>query len=71
MEDILKIKNQLPHGAQTEIANLANVSVVAVNRVLNGKSNDVKILNVIADYLTDIKQQRATAENRLKSLINQ
>lgn len=70
MENILKIKNQLPHGAQTEIANSAKVSVVAVNRVLNGKTTDVKIMNAIADYLTKLKDDKASAEKRLASLID-
>ena len=61
-----KLKKCLPHGAQTEIANTANVSLQTVHYVLKGKSQNIKVLNAIADYLTAIK----STEERLTSLID-
>lgn len=68
--DITKIKDQLPHGAQSEIAKRLNVSLPLVNKVLNGKSEETNVLNGIADYLTDLKSKKAEALNRLAALID-
>jgi len=71
MKDIAKIKEQLPYGAQSEIARKMNVSVVLVNRVLNGgKHNRPDVLNAIADYLSDYKKLKNEAESRLNSLLD-
>ncbi len=68
--DFKKIKDQLPHGAQTEIAKMANVTNNTVHLVLNGKSDNVVVLNAIADYLTSLKAKQQAATNRLASLID-
>lgn len=68
--NIDKIREQLPFGAQTEIAKKCNVTVCMVNRVLNGKSENTKVLDAIADYLTDFKQQKNDTISRLASLID-
>lgn len=71
MESITKIKEQLPQGAQAEIAKRANVHFSLVHRVLNGKSENVDVLNAIADYLTELKQKKEAALKRISSLIEE
>ncbi len=68
--DFSKIKEQLPHGAQTEIAKMANVTNNTVHLVLNGKSDNISVLNAIADYLEKIKEQKNTAVDRISSLLD-
>ncbi len=68
--DILKIKELLPHGAQTEIALRCKLTVCHVNRVLNGKSDNTQVLEAIADYLTEFKKKKVKALSRLSSLID-
>jgi len=68
--DFTKIKEQLPHGAQTEIAKMAKVTNNTVHLVLTGKSDNIDVLNAIADYLTCLKEKKAAANNRLSSLID-
>lgn len=69
MIDIEKIREQLPYGAQTEIAKLAQTTVVAVNRVLAGKSKDLEILNIVADYLAKHKAKQEEVNKKLAALI--
>jgi hypothetical protein len=56
--DIKKIKDQLPHGALTEIAILSNVSLQTVSGVINGKSQNRKVLKAITKYLTDLNSEK-------------
>lgn len=64
-----KIKAMLPHGAKTVIAKNASVSLQTVHCVLNGKSNNIKVINAIADYLIDFRDTEKNAIERLASLI--
>jgi hypothetical protein len=64
--DIEKIKENLPHGALTEIATKSNVSLQTVCGVLRGKSQNRKVLIAIADYLSELKMDT----DRLISLID-
>lgn len=68
MESLAKIKDQLPYGAQTEIAKKANVTVQLVNRVINGEVENLDILNAIADYYAIYKEKKDKALSRLSSL---
>jgi predicted transcriptional regulator len=68
--DFEKIKKQLPHGAKTEIAKMANVANSTVLKVLNGESDNIDVLTAIADYLTNLKNKKEATNNRLTSLIN-
>jgi len=68
--DFKKIKKHLPHGAQTEIAKRANVSLNTVHLALNGKSDNVDVINAIADYLEDHQAKKQTALNRLSSIMD-
>lgn len=68
--DFTKIKEQLPHGAQTEIAKMANVANSTVLKVLNGDSDNINVLNAIADYMEKQKQQKSAAINRISLLLN-
>lgn len=69
MIDIAKIHEQLPFGAQTEIAKRANVNLSLVHRVLKGKSTDMNVLNTVADYLTELKSKEQEVANKFASLI--
>jgi hypothetical protein len=60
----------LPFGAQSIIAKNENVHVTLVNRVINGKSSDPKILNAIADYLLNIKVENKKVSEKLAALID-
>ena len=68
--DFKKIKEQLPHGAQTEIAKMANVSLNTVHLALKGKCDNVDVLNSIADYLEALNAKKGAALNRISSLID-
>ena len=68
MESLAKIKDQLPYGAQTEIAKKANVTVQLVNRVINGDVENLDILNAIVDYYEVYKEKKDKALSRLSSL---
>ncbi|RYY21108.1 MAG: hypothetical protein EOP41_08540 [Sphingobacteriaceae bacterium] len=68
MESITKIKQQLPHGAQSEIARKMNVSVGLVNRVLLGQIENIDVFNAIADYYAAYKEKKDKALSRLSSL---
>ncbi len=68
--DFKKIKDQLPHGAQTEIAKRAGVSLNMIHSALKGKCDNVDVLNVIADYLSELKEAKSAALNRISSLID-
>ncbi len=70
METLVKIKDQLPYGAQTEIAKIANVTVQLVNRVINGEVENLDILNAIADYYAAYKERKGSTMDRLSSLVD-
>ncbi len=52
------IKNVMPHGSLKEVAAMAGVTIYTVSRVLNGKSNNRKVLKSITDYLSDLKSEK-------------
>lgn len=68
MESVTKIKQQLPHGAQSEIARNIGVSVGLVNRVLLGQVENLDVINAIADYYAIYKEKKDKALSRLSSL---
>jgi len=65
--DIEKLRVQLPHGAQTEIAKKSGVSLQTVHYVLKGKSANLRVLSAIADYM----EHYNSTEQRITSLIHQ
>lgn len=67
--DFTKIRKQLPHGSQTEIAKRANVHINLVQRVLKGESDNIEVLKAIADYLTELKESKENVLDRLTSLV--
>lgn len=50
-DSLSRIKEQLPFGAISQIAKESGVTYQTVSRVLEGKSNNKKVLKAIADYL--------------------
>jgi predicted transcriptional regulator len=67
--DFKKIKEQLPHGAQTKIAKMANVALSTVHLVLNGKSDNEDVVNAVIDYLTELQVKKKSAQRKLSLLI--
>lgn len=68
--DFTKIREQLPHGSQTEIAKRANVHINVVHRVLHGQSKNVAVLTAIGDYLEDIKNKENSAISKIAAFIS-
>lgn len=50
------IKKILPHGACKEIAIRSNVTIFTVSRVLNGTSNNYKVLKNMKDYIEEVQK---------------
>lgn len=68
--ELKKLRNQLPHGAQTKIAENANVHLNLVYRVLNGKSKNLMVLQAIANYLKDHNKVKSETLESISSLID-
>ncbi|HVS92446.1 MAG TPA: hypothetical protein VHE59_10455 [Mucilaginibacter sp.] len=67
--EISKVKAQLPHGAQTEIAKRASVTKNTVHLVLTGKSDNIVVLEAIADYLAELQAKKQATTERLSKLV--
>lgn len=70
MLDLTKLKNKLPHGAQTQIAKNANVHLNVVHRVLNGKSENLIVLKAIAEFLKSHDKIRTETLKTISTLID-
>ena len=68
--DIKAIKEQLPTGGIKEIANLSGVHYATVQGFFNGKKtkDDVKIIEVTADYLENYKDKKIKATKKLQKV---
>ena len=68
--DIKAIKEQLPTGGIKEIANLSGVHYATVQGFFNGKKtkDDVKIIEVTADYLENYKDKKSKATKKLQKV---
>jgi hypothetical protein len=53
-----QIKGKIPYGGVKEIAERAKTSIYTVSRVVNGKSENVKVLRAITQYLKDVKNTK-------------
>jgi len=58
LEDRKKIREQLPHGAFTEIAKKSHFSQCTISFWFSGKSNSSKAENIILDYYIKYKNER-------------
>jgi len=70
--ELQEIRKELPPGAMIEIAEKANVSKSTVSRFLAGKITgfNPKILNAIAEYLTEYKAKEREAMRAIKAVLN-
>jgi hypothetical protein len=70
--DLNYLKKQLPIGAETEIAKMANVSVPSVKKVLYQlkvkPEIELKVLDALAKYIKDYKEKKATALQELQAV---
>lgn len=66
MEQVASIKERIPRGVLTKIADKAGVSVRTVNRVLAGQSDNIEVLHAIADVLREERKARAAAQKKLE-----
>ena len=68
--DIKAIKEQLPTGAIKEISNLSGVHYATVQGFFNGKKtkDDVKIIEVTAEYLEKYKDKKSKATAKLQAV---
>jgi len=69
MEALKIIRDELPRGAQQQIAKNINVHYVLVNRVLNGTSDNMEVMTAIADYYSDYKKKMDEVSARLNALV--
>lgn len=75
MQNIVKntaIKGAIPYGGIKEIAKRSNTSIFTVSRVIAGRSRNLKVLNVIKDYLSEIHSTNETIRgiiNEMKSFL--
>lgn len=68
--DIKAIKKQLPTGGIKEISNLSGVHYATVQGFFNGKKtkDDVKIIEVTAEYLETYKDKKSKATAKLQAV---
>ncbi|TRX37880.1 hypothetical protein FNW52_02985 [Flavobacterium sp. ZT3R18] len=68
--NIQEIKKQLPTGAIKEIANLSGVHYATVQGFFNGKQTkeDVRIIEVTAEYLENYKKKKSKATAKLQAV---
>ena len=66
MENLEKIKKELPRGWQTKVASKAGVTLMTVHRVIKGKSKNAEVLKALAEYIEELKN----TENTIQSLLD-
>ena len=66
MRTLMQLKAQLPYGAVKEIAEKTGVVRRTVEKVLSGESKNLKVLNGIADYLEEKKNEEQQLLKRIE-----
>lgn len=69
--DTKVLKKALPQGAAKEIASRCRVTTTTVSRVINGKSENAKVLNEIANYLLEQSRAKERVNKMAKKLATQ
>jgi predicted transcriptional regulator len=69
--DLAKLKEKLPFGAQGEIAKRSGIHLVHVNRVLNGKYYNEKVIATTIEYLKELKEREESYKLAIKELLNE
>lgn len=67
---ILREKLASHWGAKTEVANRANVTREMVRLVLNGKRNNLAIVEIAAEVLLEREKQTASRKRNITELIS-
>lgn len=71
--DLQQIKERVPHGGFTKIAQACNIDRVTLSRFYNGhkkvsKELKIKILNETANYLREITDKEKQAFEQFKNI---
>ena len=62
INNIAELKEILPYGAMKDIALQSGTSIFTVSRVFSGKSNNVKVIKGIVDYIKSVDSSIAELE---------
>ena len=70
-----ELYNSLPNGAVKEIAKIANINIITMSKVINGKkvrqSSKIKVLKAIEQYLKQKQEQETQLQESIKQLLTQ
>ena len=70
-----ELYNSLPNGAVKEIAKIANINIITMSKVINGKkvrqSSKIKVLKAIEQYLKQKQEQETQQQESIKQLLTQ
>jgi len=67
-EQLQKLKKNLPHGSVEKIAALAKVSKSTVYKVLDGKRDNIKVLNMAIEIALEHSQQNKGIQKKIAEL---
>lgn len=62
------LKKALPHGSVKAIAERMNLDASTVSKVLDGKSNNLEVIEVALQVAKEAKAKRRDLENRITEL---
>ncbi len=63
-----KLKEVLPHGACKEVAKRSKTSIYTVSRVLNGRSNNMNVVNEIRKYVEELRTTKEQINETVEAL---
>ena len=71
--NLQEVKNKIPHGGYKEISKRAKVNTITISNFFNGKksvskSTENKILRATAQYLKDLKDEKAQLLTEINNL---
>jgi bacterial regulatory proteins, lacI family len=70
-----ELYKSLPNGAVKEIAKIANINIITMSKVINGKkvrqSSKIKVLKAIEQYLKQKQEQETQLQESIKQLLTQ
>ncbi len=62
------LKEALPHGAMTEIAERCGLTKYTISRVVNGQSNNIKAKRAIENYLKELRSLESSIATQSRML---
>jgi len=71
--NLQEVKKKIPHGGYKEISKRAKVNIITISNFFNGKksvskSTENKILRATAQYLKDLKDEKAQLLTEINNL---